>query len=206
MGEPNSISIKPTITFLFSYLWLAMEFFLFSALILSFFETQFVLVFSTFMLLFMRLYWWLNFSSETPTQMWMLALSIPLVWASFYFEILPIYLLCYTAFIVLVGIIRITMTRYTISKNTLVVKRFKTVNYERGYKAKTLTHQHARGKRLNFACIILPVQTEKKIRNSTLNFLLFGQRNNALFTQGYRMDGIADHQRILQELKKLKRG
>ncbi len=205
--------IQPSLGYLFSYCWLAMEIIIFTLVIQYLLTTATKLILACFFLLFARFYYWLNFSPETKVQTIILLLLSCL------------YLCCYVAFphisslwiainvamiLIVIGIIRIQCLRYILilPQNQLIIQLFwcKQV-YEIDRSQPITFQQHSRGQLLNFGCICLPIKTTKPVKQENWYDKLLLTQRNPFYHQSasdcIALDGIADPLTVFRNLQNL---
>lgn len=192
MSNLKQKEFQLTWTYLFSYLWLSGELIVIVYLIDTFetSETEWLLPLA--ILPFARLYHWLNFSPETLVQTGVILGLIPLI----YFEkmnVLGIGLFAlmsvYIGLFLILGIARNRATKYVLTDDKVEIHRFKTRSYQRDSTRPIRMLQNSRGRALNFACILIPIQKSDGQTASLIN-RIFSQKNAKDYEGYVRLDGI----------------
>lgn len=190
MSNLKQKEFQLTWTYLFSYLWLSGELILIVYLI-DFFETketEWLLPLA--ILPFARLYHWLNFSPETLVQTGVILGLIPLIYLEKMdvlgiglFALMTVYIILF----LILGMARNRATKYVLSDDKVEIHRFKTRSYQRDLKRPIRMLQNSRGRALNFACILIPIQ---KKENPSIMDRIFTQKNATDYEGYVRLDGI----------------
>lgn len=181
-----------TWTYLFSYFWLSGELILIVYFIdaLGSSDTEWLLPLA--LLPFARLYHWLNFSPETLIQTGVILGTIPLIYLE-KLDVLGSGLLLimsiYIALFLLLGILRNRATKYVLTEDKVEIHRFGVKSYVRDSKRPIRMLQNSRGRVLNFACILIPVEKNGQNGKSLLE-RLFSQKNAKDYEGYVRLDGI----------------
>jgi hypothetical protein len=200
----QDITLRPSQTYLFSYVWLALEMFAFNFLIHYFITSHSLFVLTFFMLCFARLYYWLDFSPETGFQTLFILGLIPLNWilmsTDYSAHLLPI-LAIYCLLLIVFGIFRIAMSSYIISGSRVIVQSMRPQSFEVDTSRSIELQQNSRGKLLNFGCILIPVIESYKPTKHFLWLLSFHQRYNTRYSGYLRIDGIKNPKEVIQSLK-----
>ena len=200
----RAILIRPTLTYLFSYIWLIGELILFTYLS-DFTANEFAWVSPLFFLLFARLYYWLNFSPETNVQSVFIVGLAGISLLSQLIEISINYYLLVTFWLMallIVGIARNRMIQYGINKQSVSYALLRSKNLSRDISKPVKAIQHGRGKLLNFGCILIPITTTPS-RSNVLFKLFFGKRNDGYYHGHIRIDGIPNHQQVVEQIKQI---
>jgi hypothetical protein len=204
MNEFHHITIRQTQTYLFSYLWLALELFIMNLGINYYFPSSSLIILSLFMFCFARLYYWLDFSPETSFQTLFILGLIPLNWIVNelrFFEHFHFVLLLYLLMFITLGSFRIYKKKFFISGSKITVQLFRLKSFELDNSRTIKFHQHSRGKLFNFGCILVPIVESNVAKNNLLSTVLFHKRHDAIFSGFYRMDGIRNPKEVIQNLK-----
>ena len=204
MNEFHHITIRQTQTYLFSYLWLALELFIMNLGINYYFPSSSLIILSLFMFCFARLYYWLDFSPETSFQTLFILGLIPLNWIVFqlgFFDQFHFVLFIYLLVLITMGSIRIYKKKFLISGSKITVQLFRLKSFELDNSRTIKFHQHSRGKLFNFGCILVPIVGAKNTKKNLLLCILFHKRHDAIFSGFYRMDGIRNPKEVIQNLK-----
>jgi hypothetical protein len=206
MRSQMHITLQPSPTYLFSYIWLAMELVLFACLIEFFFAPVAPLITLIFMGCFGRFYYWLNFSPESGIQTLFIFGVIPLIAVIDLFGSLEevwLLTLAYAILFVFFGLFRILLRRYHITSTTVKRRMLWVKSFEIDKTKSIEMYQHSRGKKLNFGCILVPIIEKKKSSDSPIKSLLFSQRFKNRFDKSLRIDGIRNPEKALQDIRKL---
>ncbi len=205
MSISQHVTLRPSQSYLFSYVWLAFELFGFNLMIHYFLPVNSLIVVTLFMVCFARLYYWLDFSPETGFQTLFILGLIPLNWIVYHLgfsaHLLEI-LFFYQLILITLGSFRISRTKYFITGSRIIVQLIRSKSFELDNSRPVELQQHSRGKLLNFGCILVPIVESKKPRKHFLSTLLFHKRYNAIFSGFQRMDGIRNPKEVIQNLKK----
>jgi hypothetical protein len=206
MRIQKHITLQPNPTYLFSYVWLALELILFTAAIELFFPSNVPLVTTVFILCFGRLYYWLNFSPESGVQSLFILGVIPIFWlvhaldGSTYFLLIVVLYSCVLFFC---GLYRVLKTKFHFTNSIVRHQLIRTKTVEIDSSRQIEMYQHSRGKKLNFGCILIPIIDPKNSDENLIFFLLFHQRSKNRFFRSLRIDGIRNPEKALQDIRKL---
>ena len=204
MNEFHHITIRQTQTYLFSYLWLALELFIMNLVINYYWPSSSLIILSLFMFCFARLYYWLDFSPETSFQTLFILGLIPLNWIVFqlgFFDHFHFVLFIYLLVLITMGSIRIYKKKFLISGSQITVQLIRSKSFELDNSKPIILMQHSRGKLFNFGCILVPIVGAKNTKKNLLLSILFHKRHDAIFSGFYRMDGIRNPKEVIQNLK-----
>ena len=204
MNEFHYITIRQTQTYLFSYVWLALELFIMNLGINYYFPSSSLIILSLFMFCFARLYYWLDFSPETSFQTLFILGLIPLNWIVFqlgFFDQFHFVLFIYLLVLITMGSIRIYKKKFLISGSQITVQLTRSKSFELDNSKPIILMQHSRGKLFNFGCILVPIVESNVAKNNLLSTVLFHKRHDAIFSGFYRMDGIRNPKEVIQNLK-----
>lgn len=198
----NNLILKPTFTYLFSYVWLIGELLVFSSLLNLFFPTNFCYASLVFMIVFSRFYYWMNFSPESKVQSIFIIGMIPisfLMTQGNEWDMIP--LIFYLGLFLLVGVLRISKLRYIVSEYEVsrVIFTKKTVVID--YKREITIAQTKAGKTLNFGCVLVPCLNENPIEKNWLSSMLYKQRKGELYEIFFRMDGVKSPSKTLEKIE-----
>jgi len=201
-----SITLRPSQTYLFSYVWLALELFFMHLIIYHYFPEHFEYLATAFFVAFARFYYWLDFSPETGFQSIYILGMIPLHWfinsvgGTEYHKLIVIFYLF--SFIAL-GSIRIALTKYRITHSNIIVQLIGSKIFVTDQSRQPELAQHGRGKILNFGCILMPVAEVKNKADTIFLALLFRKRYDAKYSGYLRIDGIRNPKEVTKQLKHL---
>jgi hypothetical protein len=174
MSLSHQIILYPSQTYLFSYVWLAFELFVFNFIIHYYFPSSSLTILTIFMICFARLYYWLDFSPESGFQTLFILGLIPLNWTihmlGFSDYLLPV-MIVYQLLLITLGSIRIFRTKYCISGSHITVQLIRTKSFELDFSRAMELKQHSRGSLLNFGCILVPIIKLENPKNTS--FQLF---------------------------------
>jgi hypothetical protein len=204
MSSEFQITLRPTPTYLFSYLWLSIELILFTLIIERYFDPYSLIAITVFMLFFARLYYWLNFSPETGVQTIFIVGVIPFLWIIDIFDKSSQFLtdiLFYTVFLLLFGLFRVLFIRYQITNSMVTFQLLSKKSFEIDHSRPIKMYQHKRGKKLNFGCITIPVISTISVNKNLIISLLLHQRSHKRYFNTLRIDGIRNPQQTLRNLK-----
>lgn len=206
MSLSQDAILRPSQSYLFSYVWLAFELVGFNLMIHYFLPPNALFVLTLFVVCFARLYYWLDFSPESGFQTLFILGLIPLNWTVYdlgYSSHLLEVLLFYQLMFITLGSIRISRTNYFITRTRLIVQLIRTKSFEIDNSRPFELLQHSRGKLLNFGCILVPIIESKNPRKHRLSTVLFHKRYNERFSGYHRMDGIRNPKEVIQNLKNI---
>ena len=205
MSLAQHVTLRPSQSYLFSYVWLAFELVGFNLMIHYFLPSNALIVLTLFMICFARLYYWLDFSPESGFQTLFILGLIPLNWIVYHLgfsnHLLEV-LLLYQLILITLGSIRISKTKYIITSSHIIVQLIRSKSFELDKTRPVELQQHSRGKLLNFGCLLVPIVESENPRKHFLSSLLFHKRYNAIFSGFQRMDGIQNPKEVIQNLKK----
>jgi hypothetical protein len=204
MSISQQVTLRPSQSYLFSYVWLAFELVGFNLMIHYFLPSNALFVLTLFMVCFARLYYWLDFSPESGFQTLFILGLIPLNWVvyrhGFSSHLLEV-LLFYQLMFITLGSIRISRTNYFIAGSRLIIQLIRSKSFELDNARSFELRQHSRGKLLNFGCILVPIVESNNPKKRLLSTVLFHKRHDAIFSGFYRMDGIRNPKEVIQNLK-----
>ena len=206
MSVFHHITVRPSQTYLFSYVWLAFELFAMNIIIHYYIPSNSLIVLTLFLLCFARLYYWLDFSTESGFQTFFILGLIPLNWIVYHLgfsdHLLEV-LLLYQLILITLGSIRISKTKYFITSSHIIVHLIRSKSFELDVSRPFELKQHSRGKLLNFGCILVPIVESKNRKKHFLSTLVFHKRYNAIFSGFHRMVGIRNPKEVIQNLKNM---
>ena len=196
------MTFKPSSTFLFSYIWLALELYLFLYLIQAYVSSYF-LISPLFFLAFARIYWWLNFSPDSSIQTLFILGVIPIQFFVNYWLPSDLFWVIFAPYIFMflaTGYLRIYFTSYHLSKEVLTIYSFKTKTWKIDQSRQITFIKNARGRVLNFGCLFIPVENNQNKDKGILHFMFLGQRSMNKFTDFIRIDGIKNVEKALNKI------
>lgn len=199
----HELTLKPSFTYLFSYVWLALELIIFLCLILAYIPNSYG--FSTFFfLVFARFYWWMNFSPDSAIQTLFILGMIPIQFL-FNYWLSPVYLwIVFSAYIFMLlatGLYRIHFMKYNLSKENVSISLFKSKTWAIDQKRQIGFTQNPRGRLLNFGCLLIPVRCSKKVDKGLVYLIFMGQRSMHQFSNFIRVDGIKNIEKVFIDIK-----
>ena len=197
----QAIIVRPTWRYVFSYLWLAGEILLFNYIFFLISGDYFILGSSIFFLIFSIFYFWLNFSSELYLQILFILGIIPL--NIIVFNINPnlsvIHLTgSYALIMILVGIVKILSTKYIINQKNVMRTILNFTVLKEAHTGLYAAHINPRGRFLNFGCLLISQQSSDS-KKGLVAFLR--QRNEFIFRNKIRFDGIPNIESLVKRLK-----
>ena len=196
------MTFKPYYTFLFSYIWLALELYLFLYLIQAYITNCFLIP-PLFFLAFARLYWWLNFSRDSAIQTLFILGVIPIQFCVNYWLPSDLFWVIFAPYIfmfVATGYLRIYFTSYHLSKEAITISSYKTKTWKIDQSRQITFSQNARGRVLNFGCLLIPVENNQNKDKGILHFIFLGQRSMHNFIDFIRVDGIKNVEKALNKI------
>ena len=206
MSLLNSITIRPSLTYLFSYVWLACELIGFGLLIHFYAAPESYVYISIAMIVFARLYYWLDFSPESGIQSLFILGLIPLLWIVYSFNYsvhLHLIFLLYSIALICFGILRVLSIKFRVNSIRVLVQFIRSKSIEIDHSRSFKMHQHSRGKVLNFGCILIPIIDSEMPKGNLLMALLFDQRYSKKYSGFLRLDGIRNPKEAFQIIKNL---
>ena len=172
------MTLKPSFTYIFSYVWLSLELLIFWFLILTKIPGSFG--FSIFFFLaFARLYWWMNFSPDSAIQTLFILGMIPTqVLLSYWLSTMYLWFIfvAYIFILLATGVYRIYFTKYNLSKENVSISLFKSKTWTIDQNRQIDFEQNPRGRLLNFGCLLIPVKNNEKLDKGFLySIFIFSQ-------------------------------
>ena len=98
------------------------------------------------------------------------------------------------------GYLRIYFTSYHLSKEALTISSCKTKTWKIDQSRQITFIQNARGRVLNFGCLLIPVENNQNKDKGILHFIFLGQRSMHKLIDFIRVDGIKNVEKALNKI------
>jgi hypothetical protein len=193
-SNKKMMDLKPSWSFLFNYIWLALELLLIVWLCTAFATNSITVTLS--LIGFAGLYFWLNFTEHTRIQV-IFILFLAVIW-SFKWDVQTSLINSYILVTLLVayGVYRIHKTQMTISRQQVFVKYPGGQEGEKPeWRSDVRYTQTLPGKLFNFGSIYIPIAESREPARA-----LLPKRNEDLNT--IKLDGINNPAAVVEDLKK----